>query len=134
MKQAAVFVAVFAAVAVLAGSLANAAPLPLKIGKCSLTRVAHIGTRLEDPAHPNSRPNAELGTSIDFINGGHQVSYDYVTAIARARLGDLVKVCLVSIPAQCPPGDVRGRFYKTRDLRTHGSWTLPDAQHSCGGA
>ena len=134
MKQATGFLAVFVGAAVTAASLANAASLPLKIGKCSITRVAHIGTRLEDPAHPDSRPNAELGTSIDFINGGHQVSYDYVTAIARAKLGDLVSVCLLSIPAHCPPGDVRGRFYKTKDLRTHGSWTLPDAQHSCGGA
>ena len=51
-----------------------------------------------------------------------------------SRPGDVVRVCLVSIPRPCPPGDKRGRVYKTTNLRTHGEWTLPDSEHSCGGA
>ena len=31
-------------------------------------------------------------------------------------------------------GDQRGRIYQARNLRTGGTWTLPDSQHSCGGA
>jgi hypothetical protein len=41
---------------------------------------------------------------------------------------------LVSIPKGCPKGDHRGKIYKATNLRTHGQWTLPDAEHSCGGA
>jgi hypothetical protein len=45
-----------------------------------------------------------------------------------------VRICLVSLPQNCPPGDTRGRIYKTTNLRTRQSWTLPDSEHSCGGA
>ena len=31
-------------------------------------------------------------------------------------------------------GDERGRVYSGTNLRTRGSWQLPDAQHMCGGA
>ena len=43
-------------------------------------------------------------------------------------------MCLIQIPYPCPPGDNRGRLYKTTNLRTHRSWTLRDAEHMCGGA
>ena len=64
----------------------------------------------------------------------HQVSYDEVPDIARSRPGDPIRLCLVSIPKHCPPGDDRGRFYKATNLRTGKSWTLPDSEHMCGGA
>ncbi len=51
-----------------------------------------------------------------------------------SRKGDKVYVCLMSILANCPPGDDRGRVYTTTNLRTMESWTLPDSEHSCGGA
>jgi hypothetical protein len=74
------------------------------------------------------------GSAIVFANGGYQVSYEQEAAVDRSRPGDPVRICLVSIPKDCPPGDDRGRVYKTTNLRTHGSWTLPDAEHMCGGA
>jgi hypothetical protein len=43
-------------------------------------------------------------------------------------------MCLVQLPFACPAGDVRGRWYTTTNLRTLESWTLPDAEHGCGGA
>ncbi len=55
-------------------------------------------------------------------------------AVDRSRPGDPVRICLVSIPKHCPPGDNRGRTYKTTNLRTHRAWTLPDSEHMCGGA
>jgi hypothetical protein len=45
-----------------------------------------------------------------------------------------VRMCLVSLPQDCPKGDERGKIYRTRNLRTKKSWKLPDAEHSCGGA
>jgi uncharacterized protein len=35
-------------------------------------------------------------------------------------------------PKDCP--HARGKFYSATNLRTQGSWLLPDAQHMCGGA
>ncbi|MBW4530713.1 MAG: hypothetical protein KME02_08515 [Aphanothece saxicola GSE-SYN-MK-01-06B] len=69
-------------------------------------------------------------------NGGYQVSYDTVPAIHSSREGDPVELCLTFVPDGhgAPRGDVSGRVYRARNLRTGGTWTLPDSQHSCGGA
>jgi len=115
-------------VSIVAPSLSMAAPLPKRVGSCTETFVARIDSRLE--GMPDS------GSAISFTNGGYQVSYDIVPAINRSELRDKVKVCLTFIPncSHAIPGDRRGRIYKTTNLRTGEQWTLPDSQHSCGGA
>jgi hypothetical protein len=40
----------------------------------------------------------------------------------------------VELPTDCPPGDDRGKVYKTTNKRTGESWTQADAEHMCGGA
>jgi len=120
----------FATVVVLALTLsAQAAPL-LRVGEC--TRIKDVGHRLEDGVTHVQMPDS--GSAVTFANGLYQVSYDEMAAIHRAHRGDPVLICLVSLPTDCPKGDDRGKIYKTTDLRTHRSWTLPDAEHSCGGA
>jgi hypothetical protein len=111
---------------------AAADPLPARIGQCAPTTIKSIGTRLEDGA--THKPIPGSGSAVNFANGGYQVSYDTVPAITASRVGDAVTMCLVSMPQNCPPGDTRGKTYKTTNARTHGSWTLPDSEHSCGGA
>jgi hypothetical protein len=115
---------VYAALA-LSTAVAQAAS-PTRIGQCVGTRVKEVGTRLENT--PGS------GSLVTFTNGGVQVSYDQVREVDESRPGDRVSMCLVSIPKDCPPGDDRGRTYKTTNKRTGQSWTLPDAEHMCGGA
>lgn len=106
--------------------------LPSRVGECAITAIARIGTRLEDAT--THRPIKNSGSSVSFANGAYQVSYDTEPQIVRSKPRDRVKLCLVKIPKNCPPGDNRGRIYKTTNLRTGGSWTLPDSEHSCGGA
>jgi hypothetical protein len=122
-------VASLAAFAVAASALA--APMPKRVGDCARTKVSRIETRLMDA---DGKPVAGSGSAIDFVNGGYQVSYDEVAAIAASRPGDDADVCLVSVPKGCPKGDHRGKIYKTTNQRTRGQWTLPDSEHSCGGA
>jgi len=110
---------------------ALAEPMPKHVGGCAKTKVLRVETRLMD-ADGKSVPGS--GSAIDFVNGGYQVSYDQVEAIDASRPGDEVEVCLVSLPKGCPKGDHRGKTYKTTNLRSHGQWTLPDSEHSCGGA
>ncbi len=122
--------------AVVTATLALATPafaegLPKHVGECATTKVQKIETRLVDGSN---QPVKGSGSAVEFANGGYQVSYDTVPAVEASRPGDAVKICLVSIPHPCPPGDKRGRIYKTTNLRTSGSWTLPDSEHSCGGA
>jgi hypothetical protein len=120
------------AITLILASPALAAELPVRIGQCSTTTVKQVETRLVDGS--TNQPMPGSGSAIDFANGGYQVSYDQVPALDRSRPGDPVTMCLVSVPRHCPPGDDRGRMYKTTNLRTRGSWTLPNAEHECGGA
>jgi hypothetical protein len=128
------FVRVASAVGVSAALTVSALAggLPTKVGACVETRIRSVGTRLVDGS--TNRPIPGSGSAVDFVNGGYQVSYDTIAAIERSKPGDPVRMCLVSIPRNCPEGDDRGRIYKTTNLRTRQSWRLPDSQHSCGGA
>ena len=114
-----------------AASPASAAGMPTHVGQCTLSAVEKVETRLMG-GPGQTVPGS--GSAIDFTNGGSQVSYEQMSAIDRSRPGDRVRICLISIPENCPPGDNRGRMYRTTNLRTHGSWTLPDSEHLCGGA
>lgn len=111
---------------------AAAATLPQQTGDCAHTAVAHIGTRLQDVRTGRDIPDS--GTAVWLRNGGYQVSYEPDRAVQDSRPGDPVLMCLVKLPEHCPPGDQRGRWYTVTNLRTLRSWTLPDAEHSCGGA
>jgi hypothetical protein len=120
------------AAALALASPALAAGMPTHVGQCAISAVKKVETRLVDGA--TGRPMPGSGSAIEFANGGYQVSYDQVAAVDRSRPGDPVRICLVSVPNNCPPGDNRGRMYKTTNLRTRRSWTLPDSEHMCGGA
>jgi len=100
-----------------------------RIGQCETTRIDWIGARLEEV-----EGEPPMGTSVGVANGVGQVSYDRERAVLTSRLGDPVRVCLRSIPRDCPRGDYRGRIYDVTNLRTGARWRLPDSQHSCGGA
>ncbi len=118
--------------ALAAAGPALAEGMPKHVGQCVTTKVYRIGNRLQDGV--TGKPIAGSGGAVDFVNGGYQVSYDQVPEVDASRPGDPVKICLVSVPKHCPPGDDRGKIYKTTNLRTKGAWQLPDAEHSCGGA
>lgn len=98
----------------------------MQVGDCVETSVTLVGSRLEGVA--------DSGSGVEFANGMSQVSYDVLLGIANSRVGDRVRICLVSVPENCPPGDDRGRVYSGTNLRTNESWTAPDSQHMCGGA
>jgi uncharacterized protein len=108
--------------------------LPGRVGQCTTTQISEISTRFGGEL---KKPDNELdssGSAVTYANRGYQVSYGFVQALADSHIGDRVLLCLVSIPTNCPPGENRGRMYSATNLRTKGSWLLPDAQHSCGGA
>ena len=105
---------------------AQAGALPKKVGQCTFTTLSAIESRLEGVA--------DSGDAVEYVNGGYGVSYERVPGLRGARVGDKIKLCLSSLPSDCPKGDDRGKTYAATDLRTHRSWDLPDAEHMCGGA
>lgn len=129
--------ALLAAALLLPVAPAAAAPLPRRLGACSPTFIREILYRLSAAdANGVQIPIAGSGSAVSYTNGGYQVSYDMVPAIHSSREGDPVELCLSFVPdcSGAPRGDGRGRVYRGRNLRTGGTWTLPDSQHSCGGA
>lgn len=104
--------------------------IPTEVGECAKTVIAQITSRFQEDI--NADPND--GSAVQFENGGVQISYEKEQALVDSRVGDPVMMCLVEIPQDCPPGDDRGRIYTTTNLRTGEAWSLPDSQHSCGGA
>lgn len=111
---------------------AAAQGLPGREGTCVWTKIARLEHRLRNG--DRGPFVSDSGSAVAFANGGYQVSYEEVDAVHHAREGDAVLLCLVTIPRGCPPGDSRGRWYTATDKRTMESWTMPDAEHSCGGA
>ena len=97
-----------------------------RVGQCTDTQIAEISGRLQ--GEPDS------GTVIGYTNGVYGVSYQVIQEIRRSRVGDLVRLCLTSIPRDCPKGDDRGKTYRAVNLRTGASWELADSSHMCGGA
>jgi hypothetical protein len=125
MRQELLLVVVMALLGLVRLDQARAEALPTEVGECSETTIEDIGYRLADP---------DSGSAVSYANGGVQVSYDTIPEIHRSRVGDEVKLCLVSVPEDCPPGDDRGKVYSATNLRTGENWEAPDSQHSCGGA
>lgn len=114
------------AIVLAAASMAQAQGLPTEIGQCVTTKIKSAGGRFaDDPAS---------GSAIAYENGGSQVSYEVLPAVAASRVGDQVRLCLVSRPRNCPANDQRGSVYRARNLRTQQGWELPDSAHKCGGA
>lgn len=111
---------------------AKSAPPPTKINQCANTFIQRIGTRLMDSSTGESITGS--GTTAILTNGVYLVSYDEVPQLRVAQAGDKVKLCLLHIPENCPPGDNRGKVYSLLNYRTGGSVNLPDSQHMCGGA
>jgi uncharacterized protein len=107
--------------------------LPARIGQCAATQIDNVTTRL-DVGHKPTDEDFDSGTAVNFRNHGYQVSYGREPALLNSKPGDPVLMCLVAIPRDCPPGDNRGRIYTATNRRTNETWTLPDSEHSCGGA
>ena len=118
--------AVTAAALLIASAAQASEPVPAKEGQCVTTKIKEIGMRLEGVA--------DSGDAVTYGNGIYIVSYSTLRGLKGAHVGDTVKLCLTQIPDDCPPGDDRGKTYKTTDLRTHKSWEAMNAEHMCGGA
>lgn len=99
------------------------------------TTVKAVGQRLQAPSANGVLTDVpDSGSAISFADGLSQVDYDAVPGIDHSRAGDAIRLCLISMPKGCPPGDERGRVYAGANLRTGESWNAMDSEHECGGA
>jgi hypothetical protein len=105
-----------------------------------VTSVSHGCSKADSMGKSNDPDDAwscagALSSGISYANGKGQVGgYANVPAMENSRIGDRVRLCLVSFLTGCPAGDDRGREYTATNLRTHNRWKKFDASHMCGGA
>jgi hypothetical protein len=91
-------------------------PALQKVGDCAITAITGIAARLEGTsAH-------DTGSAIVYANGVSGVSYEYVPPIHASRIGDQVRLCLVSIFRNHPLGGDHGQEYQATNLRTGNHW------------
>jgi hypothetical protein len=107
--------------------------LPTRAGECRQSRIVQIATRWGETL-TYDQEDSSSGSLVRFSNGGIQMTFFKVRELFRSRVRDRVRICLVKVLEDCPPGDDRGRSYRTTNLRTGESWTLPDDTRMCGGA
>jgi hypothetical protein len=87
-----------------------------KVGDCAITTIMRITARIEGTsAH-------DTGSAILYANGVAGVSYEYVPPLHASRIGDHVRLCLVSIFKNYPTGDDAGQEYQATNLRTGNHW------------
>jgi hypothetical protein len=106
--------------------------LPRKVGECFDTTITSITDRYGEDLGPRAKKGSDPGTIVRFSNSGVQVSLRRENSIVHSQVFDKVNICLVEVPKECP-GDLRGRVYRTTNLRTKESWSLANDIKSCGG-
>jgi hypothetical protein len=105
--------------------------LPTKVGECFETTITSITDRYGDDIPARPKKGADPGTIVRFSNSGVQVSMRRENSIVHSQVFDKVNMCLVEVPNECP-NDLRGRIYRTTNLRTKESWSLANDVRSCG--
>ena len=107
--------------------------LPGNVGECTDTTITSITDRYGEDLAARPKKGSDPGTIVRFSNSGVQVSLRRENAIVHSQVFDKVNMCLVDIPKECPK-DLRGRVYRTTNLRTKEIWSLANDIKSCGGA
>ena len=122
-----------------AGSAKAHAPTQV-IGTCRFTTVESKRFRMApSPGDAGYKPSdSPLGKEvlISLTNGIGVYAGDGDAFILSNDFapGHSVKVCLLSVPKNCPPGDQRGKTYSLTDQQTRRSLKGIDSWHLCGGA
>jgi len=106
--------------------------MPRKVGECFETTITSITDRYGEDIAARAKKGADPGTIVRFSNSGVQVSLRRENSIVRSQVFDKVNLCLVEVPKECP-GDLRGRVYRTTNLRTKETWSLANDIKNCGG-
>ncbi len=119
-------------------AMADVDVLPTQVGQCVVTKVTQVTTRLVGVPGSGSvivysakTPEPRVEYDLEY---GVQTSYSQIAGIDNSKVGDKVRLCLKSVPQNCPAGDHRGKEYTATNLRTNETWVAPDTEHMCGGA
>jgi len=118
----------------------EAAPPPRAVGACADSYVQAKRFRMvPSPGDPEYQRNSEdfgKEVSINLTNGIgiYAGEGDDFILSKNFTSGHKVKVCLESLPQNCPPGDNRGKKYSFYDYRTGSRVVGYDSWHLCGGA
>ena len=115
-----------------------------KPGECVDTKIVKKITRLENsiPGQNGGDVVVELGnevslylTEVEVKDNNYEIDInEYMYYTNDYVNGDIVRLCLVALPNDCPPGDDRGKEYSVTNYRNRLSFKGVDSWHMCGGA
>lgn len=120
----------------------TSAALLVRPGDCVDTKIVGKHTRFEGavPGKNGGEVFVALANQVNlYLTAIPQLSPDsnpdaYMARTKDFAIGDRVRLCLVSLPEDCPPGDDRGKIYSVTNSKNQLSFTGVDAWHRCGGA
>lgn len=119
-----------------ASDQADADKVSNAMGNVTLQPFPSIGTCYETSIHDvdlGSGTAVRRGVGIVYTNGRTMLQFGDVIA-KRWLKGDHVKMCVVSVPQNCPPDSDHssaGVVYQVRNLRTGDKWKAADSDKSC---
>lgn len=120
----------------------EASALPTKVGGCVDSAISGKATRFEGATPGDAGGEAiiqfENGLGLYILGVSKKPAPDnadrYMYTTPDFAVGDKVRVCLIGLPEDCPPGDDRGKRYSATSYKNRLSFEGVDAWHSCGGA
>lgn len=124
----------------IASSPSVAAPPPGSVGQCADSFVQSKRFRMvPSPGDPDYRRTSDDFGKEVFVKltngiGIYSGEGDDFILSSNFAAGHRVKVCLESLPQNCPPGDSRGKGYSFYDYLTGARIVGVDSWHLCGGA
>ncbi len=96
--------------------------VPVKVDDCVMTKVAKVGNEVKG--------GVDSGSSIEYLNGVKQLSEEKIPQIDSSQVGDIVQLCLRSLP-DCKRLKSAGSFYGVNNISRGAVWTLADSIKKC---
>jgi uncharacterized protein YecT (DUF1311 family) len=115
---------------------------PARVGDCADSVIAGKETRFQGttPGEAGGELFVRLGNGLTLylidvsLNPPPESADRYMYSTSDFAIGDRVRVCLTSLPQDCPPGDDRGKQYSVLNYKNQLSFNGVDSWHTCGGA
>lgn len=103
----------------------------LKGNECLQTVVMGANTLFtKEASQARDGSSTNLGSSIAYVNGGVQNSYEAIPQMQESRVGDKIEICLSNRFTCGVKGKPKHmvRLYAAKNLRTGNNWMAPDDQ------
>ena len=104
-----------------------------RLGECFTTQIYQMGEN-SDPVAEALSKHPDTWSVVTYYDGHQMHDFGTGVQIQAWRESDPVRLCVTSVPTDCPAEDHRGVGYQATNIRTSSTWNGYDSEHHCGGA